>query len=264
MEGVNRFPQRDFPVPVDLLIYIVIAAVLIFWLRNTLGTRHGEERDRSDIAEQLMRRPEKDVDPSKERGPLLDLPADVSIDLQSGSPEASSLMKGVKVDGTNTAHALIDLMRSLPGFDPHQFVTGASDAFAMIVEAFARGDLATLKDLLSLGVYSAFEQAIHARRDRGETVQTDIHAVRTAEIIGVICTEQMAFIKVRFVADETCVIRDRDGAVLSGNPDKITTMNDVWTFGRDIRSKDPTWYLYETADDVPEDHKTPLPDSMRI
>lgn len=268
LEGLNRFPQRDFFVPVDLLIYMVIAAVLIFWLRNTLGTRHGDERDRSDIAERLMRRPEKDEDQAKdqakERGPLLDLPLDVSTDLQSGNPETSSLMKGVKVAGSDAAHALIDLMRSLPGFDPHQFVTGASDAFAMIVEAFARGDLATLKDLLSLGVYSAFEQAIYDRRDRGETVQTDIHAVRTAEIIGVTLMEQMAFIKVRFIADETCVIRNRDGVILSGNPDKITTMNDVWTFGRDIRSKDPTWYLYETADDVSEDHKTPLPDSMRI
>jgi len=49
--------------------------------------------------------------------------------------------------------------------------------------------------------------------------------------------------------------------ITSGHPDKMTEMTDVWTFGRDTRSKDPTWMLYETADDVPEDHKTPIPNA---
>jgi hypothetical protein len=38
-------------------------------------------------------------------------------------------------------------------------------------------------------------------------------------------------------------------------------MNDVWTFGRELKSKDPTWYLYETSDDVPEEHHNPIPDA---
>ena len=30
----------------EILIYAIIAAGLVFWLRNVLGTRHGSERER--------------------------------------------------------------------------------------------------------------------------------------------------------------------------------------------------------------------------
>ena len=33
-------------IPADLFIYIIIAVVLVIWLRNTLGTRHGDEKTR--------------------------------------------------------------------------------------------------------------------------------------------------------------------------------------------------------------------------
>ena len=49
--------------------------------------------------------------------------------------------------------------------------------------------------------------------------------------------------------------------VLPTDPDRITEMADLWTFGRKLKSKDPTWLIYETQDGEPEDHKTPLPDA---
>lgn len=230
--------------PVDLLIYMVIAAILIIWLRNTLGTRNGDERDRSSDYEALVQN--KGID--KTLGDIKDV-IDIGPDngLDGAAPDLS--------------RDLQELMRNDPSFDPRTFVEGAKDAFVMIVEAFAKGDLRTLKELLSPGVYKAFSYAIDDRRNKGESVQTEIHAVRTAELLDVTHIDRMVFIKIRFIADETCVIKDREGTILSGNPDKITTMNDVWTFGRELKSKDPTWFLYETADDEIEEHKTPVPDS---
>ena len=131
----------------------------------------------------------------------------------------------------------------------------------MIVEAFAKGDLRTLKMLLSDGVYTTFEQAIEDRRNKGETLATDVHVVKDCKIMGIKKIDRMVYIKLRFLAEETIVIRDREGNILHGNPDKLIAMNDVWTFGRESRSKDPTWYLYETSDDVPEELKNPIPDS---
>lgn len=236
--------------PIDLLIYIVIAAVLVIWLRNTLGTRHGEERDRSAALDQL----EKKI---QDNGKIVDITDQVTFVDET----ALASLKGVSFEGDDAASEIADLCRFDPRFDVREFVEGAREAFPMIVEAFAKGDLRTLKDLLAPSVYESFEQAVEDRISRGETVSTEIHAVKTVKIMQVKRIESMVFIKLRFIADETCVIRDREGAVLSGNPDRITTMNDVWTFGRDVRSKDPTWFLYETADDVKEDLKTPVPDS---
>ena len=31
--------------PADLIVYALVAAGLVFWLRSVLGTRHGEERE---------------------------------------------------------------------------------------------------------------------------------------------------------------------------------------------------------------------------
>jgi len=241
-------------VPADLLIYIAIAAVLIIWLRNTLGTRTGEERDRSEevkhLEERMRAHAEGKPDP------------DEILDLSKPSTTADANIKKLQIADTDTAQKLAELIHNAPDFDPVFFINGAKEAFAMIVEAFAHGDAKTLKNLLSPGVYRAFEEEIFARQDRGETIQTDIHLVKEAEITNISFIDRMVFIKIRFCAEETCVIRDREGTILSGNPDKITTMKDVWTFGKELKSKDPTWYLYETADDEVEDHKTPIPDAQ--
>lgn len=237
--------------PVDLLFYIVIAAVLIFWLRNTLGTRHGSERERPNPLEGL--------NPSaiETRGRIIDIS-------DGGYPDremVEEILQGIDCQGKDAQQGVLDLIRADRSFDPHTFVEGAREAFPIIIEAFAKADLRTLKDLLSPGVYAAFEQAIEDRQVKGQTVTTEIHAVRKTQIMDVRLMERMAYIKIRFIADETSVTRDRDGSILSGNPDRITEMNDVWTFGRDLRDKDPTWFLYETSDDVPEHSKTDIPDA---
>ena len=40
--------------------------------------------------------------------------------------------------------------------------------------------------------------------------------------------------------------RDRNGAVIEGNPDGVTDVTDVWTFARDTSSRDPNWKLVGT------------------
>jgi predicted lipid-binding transport protein (Tim44 family) len=42
------------------------------------------------------------------------------------------------------------------------------------------------------------------------------------------------------------VTRDKDGAVIDGNPEKLTDVTDVWTFSRDVSSRDPNWKLVGT------------------
>ncbi|MEK7802425.1 MAG: Tim44/TimA family putative adaptor protein [Pseudomonadota bacterium] len=235
--------------PIDLIIYIVIAAGLVLWLRNTLGTQHGEERQRPNPLEMLKNQ--------QQTGKVIDITDQVTV----LDEQALTALRGVAIEGADVGREILDLIQFDPHFDVRRFVEGARDAFPLIVESFAKGDLATLKELLAPTVYTAFEQAIEDRGVRGETISGEVHAVKAIKIMGVKRIERMIFIKIRVEADETCVIRDREGTILSGNPDRITTMNDVWTFGRDTRSKDPTWLLYETSDDVPETVKSSIPET---
>lgn len=239
----------------ELILYAAIAAGLVFWLRSVLGTRHGEERERPNP---FTAQPEKTT---PREG---DIPANAAIDngLAIDLMPRAPLPRGVSIEGDAAEQGIMDISRADRAFDIPAFAQGAQDAFAIIVEAFAQGDRETLKNLLTDQVYSAFDGALREREGRGETVETEIHSVRRSEIMAARLEGRMAYVTIRFIADETCVIRDRDGVILSGDPDRITEMNDIWTFVRDIKDRDPRWLVQETRDgDVIEESSTPLPDA---
>lgn len=230
----------------EVLIYALVAAGLVFWLRSILGTRHGDERQRPN--------PFTAPPPSQDGGsvrPTMDT-AEASIISAADMGGPLILPKGGKVTLDNAAvlePVLLNIVRQDRGFNLTHFCAGAQDAFVMIVEAFAAGDRELLKSLLSPDLYKAFEQAMTEREISGQTMVTEIHAIRKTEITDVQLKDRMAFVTLRFVADETSVIRDKEGGVIEGHPDRVQETIDIWTFGRDVRSKDPTWYLFATREE---------------
>ena len=240
----------------DLILYALVAAGLVFWLRSVLGTRHGDERERPNPftappPETKLREAVKDSGTNDD--------AITALPLQDAQPV---LPRNVTLANESVNAGFADIARQEREFDLARFTQGAQDAFVMIVEAFAQGDRETLKTFLEPQVYAAFDGALTAREAARESMTTEIHAVRKVEILDAHVREKQAFVTIRFIADETCVIRSEGGAILSGDPDRITEMNDIWTFSKPLRSRDPVWFLHETRDgDVKEEHKTPVPDS---
>ena len=116
----------------------------------------------------------------------------------------------------------------------------------MIVTAYAAGDRRALKNLLGREVYDGFDGAIRDRELKGETAETRFVSIDTAEIVGAEMRGRTAQVTVRFVSQLVSVTRDRNGAVVEGNPDKVTEVTDVWTFARDSSSRDPNWKLVAT------------------
>jgi predicted lipid-binding transport protein (Tim44 family) len=125
-------------------------------------------------------------------------------------------------------------------------VSGAKSAYEMIVLAFAGGDRRALKDLLSSEVYEGFEAAIKEREQRGEKVETRFASIDKAEIVNAEVRDRAAQITIRFVSQMISATRDKAGTVVDGNPEKLTDVTDVWTFARDITSRDPNWKLVGT------------------
>lgn len=240
--------------PADILLYAIVAAGLVFWLKSVLGTRHGEERERPNP---FAAQSKDKAEPTQIAAPAAALPI-------NHTPEEEPKIFPPYFSVAESAQpGLADIARQDRAFDLSHFASGVADAFAFVVESFADGDRATLKDLLAPPVYTAFERALNERESAGEKVATEIHAVRKAELTGAAVRDGMAYLTVRFTADETCVIRDKNDLVLSGHPDLVTEMVDVWTFGRPVMAKDPRWLVYETSDgDVTEAHKTPVPDAQ--
>lgn len=252
----------------DLIIYAIVAAVLVFWLRSVLGTRNGEERQRDNpfAADQDNKRStresplDRDAD---DRGTVIDLPSyrtDKAPDDLSMRVTKTTLRSRVRVEPAAEA-GLRRIGQSLSGFTLDKFMEGAEGAFELIVTAFARGDTATLRGLLTPPVFNDFEAAIRERATRGETVETRVEAVRAMDVVVAQQTGSRMTITVRFTAQEVCLIRNAAGTIIAGEVDKPSTMIDLWTFERDAQANTPIWYLAETRDEQAEPHKTPLPES---
>ena len=232
--------------PADLIVYALIAAGLVFWLRSILGTRHGDERERGMPLQEVKSDTGADHAYMAEDRPLSQ--ADKIADLSKN--------KGVmSVDNEAAEKGLIEISKADKAFDIETFLEAAQDAFAIVVEAFADADRETLEDLLAPSVYAAFDGAINDREARDEKQKSDIHAIRKAEIVDAQYKDKMVYITVRFTADETSVMYDKDDKIIAGHPDKISAMKDIWVFGREARARDPRWFVFETKGDFEGDNE---------
>ena len=117
----------------------------------------------------------------------------------------------------------------------------------MIVLAFANGDRRALNDLLSGEVYEGFEAAIHDREQREREDRARFVCIDKTELVSAEVRDQMAHLTVRFVSQIISVTRDKSGTMVDGSPDKVADVTDVWTFARDIASRDPNWKLVGTG-----------------
>lgn len=245
--------------PADILIYAIVAAGLVFWLRNILGTRHGDEQHRPNPFTSQSAEKSSPAQEKKSQKKPQDIPG-----MLPGlyAYTEGELDPSMSVEGEEAERGLVEIAQANRSFDLQQFLSGAQEAFATIVEAFAASDKDTLKKLLSAPVYTAFENIIDEREKNDQKASVEILAIRKTEVVNASLQNRMARITVRFVADETNVLYDKAGEPLSGNPDRVTETVDIWTFEQKIRSRDPVWYLCETRDeDVKDgDHKT-VPDS---
>lgn len=242
--------------PADILLYAVIAAGLVIWLRNLLGTRHDDEPQRPNpFITPPGGQNTSGTPPQRTGTSQAGAPGAAAFSASTGQPEAdhlqamiNSLGRTMGVEGEVARQGLLDIVRTDRQFDLGFFLNGAQDAFVMIVESFASGDKDTIQPLLAAPLYEAFEKVINERAEKNQSASVEIHSVRRADIIEAVLRDDIAFITVKFTADETNLLYDKDDKVISGHPDHVTETIDIWTFGRNIRSRDPAWLLYETRE----------------
>lgn len=149
--------------PADILLYALVAAGLVFWLRNILGTRHEDEPQRPNPFTAMPT-------DNKAQGDASQTAAGVgAVPLYGQNPEDMKAGFDKTMDFAETAAAgLMEIARQDRGFNLARFLTGAQDAFVLIVESFAEGDRETLKNLLAPSVYEAFDGVIAEREKKAK------------------------------------------------------------------------------------------------
>jgi predicted lipid-binding transport protein (Tim44 family) len=231
------------------IIFLALAVFIFLRLRSVLGQRTGRERPPYDPY--AAREP---VRPAAENVVSLPNRAAESVAKKSGEkadeatePAApAERWKGVAEAGSPLALGLDAVAGADREFDPQHFITGARAAYEMIVNAFAEGDRRTLKNLLSREVYDGFEAAIIEREKRGDTVESRFVSIDNATIAAAELRGRSAQLTVRFQSKLVSMTRNKAGDVIEGSADKVTDVTDVWTFARDLGSRDPNWKLVAT------------------
>jgi predicted lipid-binding transport protein (Tim44 family) len=225
------------------IIFLALAVFIFLRLRSVLGQRTGRERPPYDpfAGRDAVRSPAGDK--------VVQLPTRNNPDAVRPAEPAeapANRWQGVAEPDSPVALGLDAIAGADPGFDAKHFLTGARAAYEMVVTAFAEGDLRTLKNLLGREVYEGFEAAIRERQAKGETVETRFVSIDKAEITGAELRGRSAQVTVRFVSQLISVTRDQAGAVIDGSPEKVIDVTDVWTFARDLSTRDPNWKLVAT------------------
>ena len=127
-----------------------------------------------------------------------------------------------------------------------EFLNGAKIAYENIITSFSRGKILDIKSLLDKNVYQQFDEAIKDRSSKKISSETTFVGINSAEIKDHKQNKNMLEVTVEFVSEIISCIKDKDNKVISGSPDKIKKVHDIWKFSRDIRSTNPNWFLIDT------------------
>jgi len=193
---------------VELVILAAVAAVVLFQLYAVLGRRVGRQAE--DLAQ-----------------------------AQAGSaPREPALPTTPGVTEPAALTGLAALRARDPSFDVARFMQGARQAFTMVIKAFAAGDRNTLKPLLAPEVMTTFETAMAEREHEGRSEQVEFLQEPRADLESLGVIGDLAKASVRFLAEFSSRSKGPEGEAVD---DRRTA--EVWTFQRNLTSRDPNWTL---------------------
>lgn len=217
-----------------MTVIVILALVALFIglrLYSVLGERTGHEQ------QPILRPADQDarVHPPVAQPPAAPPSADNSSDL-AYVPLAGP---GVRA-----------ILAADSSFDVARFLDGAKAAYQLILEAFWRGDIDSVKGHIDAHIHDTFANAIEQRKKEGLTLDNRLVTIEQAVISEAAMERSLAVITVRFEADIAAVTRNAEGQVVAGTLNDAVQTRDLWTFRRDLASRDPNWLLIETDEEA--------------
>lgn len=204
-----------------LLLLIGLSAFVLFRLISVLGTRTGNEVRREIEGVQRVRpAEEREAEPREAEQPVVLPPVSARAE---------------------------PLRAADPTFDERAFLDGARAAYEMIIEAFAAGDIKSIRKYLGAGVYEAFKGAVAAREEQGRRLDLKFVGIDKAEIAEAAVRGGAMVATLDFISNQVRATFDKAGALVDGDPTRIDLVRDRWTFSRDVDSADPNWTLIATS-----------------
>ena len=216
-----------------MAVIVILALVALFIglrLYSVLGERTGHEQ-------QPILKP---ADPDARVEPRMSQPS---------APQPISADSGDMAFLPTAGPGVRALLAADSTFDVARFLEGAKAAYRMILESFWKGELDVVRGHVDDHVFETFSSAVEQRKKDGLTLDNRLVAIDQAVISEASVDRAVAIVTVRFEADIAAVTRNAEGQVVAGSLSDAVQTRDLWSFRRDISSRDPNWVLIETDEE---------------
>ena len=209
----------QFSLPfIDIIIFAIIAIFLVYRLKSILGQNSdgNEQNEKIDIGKK-----------------------DFTNVVKLGNKQFD-----INDTKTNKDTFYIDD----PTFNKKEFLKGAQNFFEMVIDCFVKGDLKNIEMYIENKLIKNFQLAIDERLQEEETLKINIIKMNSIQIKDVKKVKNFLRISVLFESEQIKVLKDKKGKIIDGDQKKSITVKDLWTFEKEINSKDLNWILVETSD----------------
>lgn len=221
----------------DIIVFAVVAAVIIFKIIRVLGTRVDGEPTADDFMRGFTKNQDK--------------PGADSADNDDETPNANVVdvepitVKDEKLMAFSEKWQQIKAID--PSFEPERFIKGAERAFEMILNAYVGGDKDVINRFVVPDLAKFLIQVMDKRTQDGLTqekkflIGLNASEVKLVDIIN----ESKVYIEVLFESEQIFALYDVGGRCVEGDPSQLLQKSDTWVFTKDIKDKSPIWYLTE-------------------
>ena len=204
--------------PINFLLLLATIS-LFWWLRSILGQRNGFEKPRNQI----------------------------EIIPPAVKPKSTSPIGAVNQNTDSNDVDQSNKKQAKPVFDAEYFLSGATYAHELILQAFANGEKAALKPLLTKSVFESFEKVIDANSGAGNTSTFKLVSNNSAKIVSQRIEGKISIVVVEFECEIISATFNAQKELIAGDDKTINRITDVWTFERETESRNPNWKLAATS-----------------
>lgn len=239
----RRLPHlfsKSFCLFMDLVILAIITAYIFYRLSKNLGKI--DEEEKHEIHKKLLER-KKQIEEILNR-------------VQQNSPARNQEEKIIGASST-TQKEFANLNQATQenltkifevcNISYEFFINGAKMAFEMIINAFSKDDVETLKILLSEKIFQGFNSAIEDRKTKEHKLTTNLISIDKVEILSAMLIENQASIVVKIISKQINYITDKEQKIIEGTKEEIAEITDIWTFKKDVKSPNPNWLVSATS-----------------
>ena len=245
----------DGRIDVSTLLFLVLAVVIFLKLRSVLGRRTGHEQTRYERykaqqqeaaqrngklagQDKVVTLPRRERDEPLEARPVAE--PQVRADVEER-------VKGLAAGNAGIAKGLSRYRPRGPDLRSRCLPERCARRLRADRHGVRRGQPQDSEETCSAArSTTGFAGAITERESRGEQVDQSFVGIKSADIFEAELKNGMAQVTVKFVSELISATRDKAGEVITGDPKRIKEVTDIWTFAREVASRDPNWKLIAT------------------